>query len=434
MKRRGPSGVLSLLLIAVVLVQGVTPAAWAGGLWLYERATPEVGTANAGVAARAEDASIAASNPAGMSRLEKPELMLGLEPIIGDVKFQPGPGTANINPRGPDGDGGVVTPAASLFYVHPLGKDWRIGFSMGSYMGLGVKYEDDWVGRYYVQESALLTANVAPTLSYRVTDWLSIGAGPVFQYAYLSNKVALNNKTVADPAAPDGRLEYKDGSFGIGGGAGILVQPWKGTRFGLTYMSPIQHEFTDTPKFSNAISPINQVMAATTGETKIKMTIPQAVMFSVYSQVNDTWTVMGNVGWQNWTQFGYTGVSVTSTATSATVSTTTNADYDDTFHIAVGVHYRFHPQWRATAGFAYDSSPAGEADRTVALPLDRQFRYSAGLIYEPNNRFTIGLAYTFIDGGSAGVNQTRGPLAGTVQGDFSANYYHVVALYAGVRF
>ncbi len=115
MKQHGRGDVLSAFVAVAVLVQGSAPPAWAGGLWLYERATPEVGTANAGVAARAEDASIAASNPAGMSRLEKPEIMLGLEPIIGDVKFQPGPGIAGINPRGPDGSGGVVTPAASLF-------------------------------------------------------------------------------------------------------------------------------------------------------------------------------------------------------------------------------------------------------------------------------------------------------------------------------
>jgi len=127
-------------------------------------------------------------------------------------------------------------------------------------------------------------------------------------------------------------------------------------------------------------------------------------------------------------------VHITSTVTDATVSTTANADYDDTFRIAVGVRYRFYPQWSATAGFAYDSSPAGAADRTVALPLDRQFRYSAGLIYEPSIRFTVGLAYTFIDGGSASVDQSRGPLAGTVQGDSSANYYNAVALYVVARF
>ena len=167
---------------------------------------------------------------------------------------------------------------------------------------------------------------------------------------------------------------------------------------------------------------------------KLKMTIPQAVMFSVYSRVSENWALMGNLGWQNWTKFGYTGVSITSDATGATVSTTANAQYDDTFHVAVGAHYRFHPKRRVTAGVAYDSSRAGDADRTVSLPLDRNFRYSAGLIYDVTQRITMGLAYTFIDAGSASVNQTRGPLSGTIQGDYSSNYIHVVALNFAMRF
>jgi long-chain fatty acid transport protein len=79
---------------------------------MYERGTPEVGTANAGVAARAEDASIAASNPAGMSRLDNAEILVGIQPIIIDMQFQPGPGTTTT---GPTGDGGVVLPAAGLY-------------------------------------------------------------------------------------------------------------------------------------------------------------------------------------------------------------------------------------------------------------------------------------------------------------------------------
>ena len=426
MKRRRLVRVLSILLAVAVLGHGFAPAAWAGGLWMYERGTPEVGTANAGVAARAEDASIAASNPAGMSRLDRMEIMGTLQPVITDMKFQPGPGTTTT---GVAGDGGVFLPTGGLFYVQPLGKDWRVGLSVGSYMGLGAKYEDNWVGRYYVQESALITLGVMPSVSYRVNDWLSIGAGLMLQYAAMKTKLALNNTTFGS----DGQLEYKGDSFGVGGGAGILIEPWKGTRFGLGYMSPIKQEFEDTPEFSNAVSPINRTLAATTGQLKLKITVPQSVMFSVYSQVADNWALMGNLGWQNWTQFGYTGISVTSNNTGSTISTTANAEYDDTFHIAVGAHYRFHPQWRVTAGFAYDTSPVGDANRTVALPMDRQLRYSAGLIYELSERVTAGLAYTFIDAGSASVNQTRG-LAGTVQGDYSPNYINVIALNLAMRF
>lgn len=422
----GPRRLMSCLLVAAVLLQLSTPVAWAGGLWMYERGTPEVGTANAGVAARAQDASIAASNPAGMTRLDKAEVMATIQPVITDVQFQPGPGTTTT---GPDGDGSVVLPTAGLFYVQPLGKDWRFGLSFGSYVGLGVKYEDDWVGRFFVQESALVTLDVMPSVSYRVTDWLSIGAGLVLQYAYLKNKVAINNTIFGS----DGQMEFKDSSFGVGGGAGVLVEPWKGTRLGLTYMSPVEQEFKDTPKFSNLLGPLNSTLPARVGEVKVKMTIPQAVMFSAFHEITLKWAVMGNLGWQNWTKFGYTGLSV-SNNTGATVSTTTNAQYDDTFHVAVGTHYRFHPKWRVTAGFAYDSSPAGDADRTVAMPLDRAFRYSAGLIYELTERITMGLAYTFIDAGDASVNQTRGPLSGTVQGDYSSNYIHAIALSFAMRF
>ena len=394
---------------------------------MYERGTPEVGTANAGVAARAQDASIAASNPAGMAVLETPEIMGTIQPVITDLEFQPGAGTTTT---GPDGDGGVVLPAGGLFYVQPLGKDWRFGLSLGTYMGLGAKYEDDWVGRYYVQESALITLDLMPSLSYRVTDWLSIGAGLMLQYAYLKNTLALNNTVFGG----DGQMEYQGDSFGVGGGAGILVEPWKGTRVGLAYMSPVQQEFKDTPEFSNAVSPVNRTLAAGTGEVTLKMTVPQAVMFSVYSELSENWAVMGNLGWQNWTKFGYTGIGITSAATGATVTTTANSEFDDTFHVAVGAHYRFHPKWRATAGFAYDSSPVGDGDRTVSLPLDRAFRYSAGLICDVTQRITMGLAYTFIDAGSTSVNQTRGPLAGTVQGDYSSNYIHVIGLSAAMRF
>ena len=43
--------------------------AWAGGAWLYEVGSPDLGTAGAGRAALAADASTAFGNPAGMTRL-----------------------------------------------------------------------------------------------------------------------------------------------------------------------------------------------------------------------------------------------------------------------------------------------------------------------------------------------------------------------------
>ena len=37
------------------------------------------------------------------------------------------------------------------------------------------EYNDNWVGRYYVQKSTLVGVSIMPSVSYKATDWLSFG-------------------------------------------------------------------------------------------------------------------------------------------------------------------------------------------------------------------------------------------------------------------
>ncbi len=153
------------------------PGAYAGGISLYEIATPDVGLASAGYAARADDASTVFKNPAGMSRLDGSQLQTGLQALYGSVTFSPDGNTAPL--LGTDDGGNAVgwMPGASLFVVAPLGEKWRVGLGTLSYFGLAEDYNDNWVGRYYVQKSALVGMTLMPSVSYQATDWLSIGAG-----------------------------------------------------------------------------------------------------------------------------------------------------------------------------------------------------------------------------------------------------------------
>jgi long-chain fatty acid transport protein len=60
--------------LGIVLILLSSPAG-AGGLWLYEMGTPDLGTASAGRAAMALDASTAFGNPAGMTKLERSQFL-----------------------------------------------------------------------------------------------------------------------------------------------------------------------------------------------------------------------------------------------------------------------------------------------------------------------------------------------------------------------
>lgn len=81
--------------------------ALAGGAGLYEIATPDLGLAAAGYAARAQDASTLLTNPAGMTRLRRSELMAGAQVLYGDVKFSPNSQTSSFLGDGVIGSKGL---------------------------------------------------------------------------------------------------------------------------------------------------------------------------------------------------------------------------------------------------------------------------------------------------------------------------------------
>ena len=204
-----------------------------GGIQLYEIATPDVGLASAGYAARAEDASTLFKNPAGMSRLEGAQFQGGLQALYGSVSFSP---DANTSPRLGTGQWRQCHRlAAGGQHVRrvPLSEKLRVGLGTLSYFGLAEDYDDNWVGRYYVQKSTLLGMSLMPSASYQATDWLSIGAGLNAMYGYLDTEIAVNNVI-----GPDGQMALKDETWGFGANAGVLIKAERETRFGVTYLSP----------------------------------------------------------------------------------------------------------------------------------------------------------------------------------------------------
>jgi long-subunit fatty acid transport protein len=47
------------------------------------------------------------------------------------------------------GNAGNFAPSGTLNYVHSLSPDLKLGLGIGSYMGAGLDYGDNWSGRYY---------------------------------------------------------------------------------------------------------------------------------------------------------------------------------------------------------------------------------------------------------------------------------------------
>ena len=417
-------GVRVLLSSLSFLLGGMLPmhqTAQAGGIFLSEIATPDVGLAGAGWAARAQDASTLFKNPAGMTLLEGNQFQGGAQLLYGNIGF-----TSNGKSTPSGGGGGNpidVFPAASGFYVHPLGQDWKVGFGMFSNFGLGLKYTGEWVGRYYVKDALLAGLSFMPAASYRVNDYLSIGGGVNVMLGVLKQTVAVNNLFSGN----DGELQVKDQDVGVGGNVGVMFMPTRGTRFGITYQSPIELNFSDKPKFSN-LGPIGGTLqnnGLLQNKLNLGVTVPQSIMFSAYHDLTSQWAIMGNFGWQDWSRFGKVDVSINSPNPRSLI---TDLNYQDTWHVAFGTQYRMNPAWVLSTGFAYDSSMVKDKDRSLALPVGETYKFGFGAQWQASSSINLGFSYELTWIGDLPVDQNRGPLAGRVAGDFKNTTLNFFAL------
>src|SRR5512144_107021 len=195
---RGKGSVAALL---GLLGSGLAGPAWAGGLFLYEMATPDVGTASAGRAAAADNAATAFGNPAGMTRLDQTQMLVGIQPAYGISHFDKGNDTTVSGGNGGNALGFI--PGMGGYFVYSATPDLKFGLSLGSNFGLSARYQNNWSGRYYSLQSELITLGAFPVAAYRINRWLSVGAGAQIIYGKLNAKSSINTLL----AGGDGSIE-----------------------------------------------------------------------------------------------------------------------------------------------------------------------------------------------------------------------------------
>ena len=220
----------------------INTTALAGGLYINEFGTPSMGVAGAGTNAVARDASTSFHNPAGMTRIKGKEFMGTGGFIYSTVKFDPDADTPIAGGNG--GDAGGPAPVLGGFYVHSLNDRWKLGASLVSISGALLDYDDDWAGRYLNTDVTLLTLTFYPSVAYRVNNWLSLGGGPQIMYADLELKAK------APPPIGNGEVKIDGDDVAFGFGLGALIELSERTRFGISYQSEIEPEFSGDVKFS----------------------------------------------------------------------------------------------------------------------------------------------------------------------------------------
>ncbi|HDX8821531.1 outer membrane protein transport protein [Klebsiella michiganensis] len=353
----------------------------ASALYFYEVGTEDAALAGAGQAARAQDASTLLTNPAGMTRLPDHMLTGGVQAMGGDISYQ-----LDNESSGRQSPGNVMNlfPNASMFYTQRLNDSVSAGLGLYGNYGLGIDF-GEWAGDRLIKKSTMVAMTLSPGIAWKLSDNVSVGAAVGLNYGYLS---LTRNVDRHDE-------RQNDHDWAMNHRLGILMDLTDQTRAGITWTSKTDYHFSIDGKarFPNLPNVEYDLPVAA------QVRAPQQVMLSVVHDVNKYWSVMGDLGWQDWSQFGSPEITINGQAGNR------NNRLKDTWHTALGVQFRPEDRWRLNAGIAFDSTPyKTQSDVALTLPTGDEWRFATGAQYQMTSASNIGFAVEYLHMQSSQVN------------------------------
>jgi long-subunit fatty acid transport protein len=235
------AGVLGAALMCALA--GLAPLAHAGGFSVREQSTTFLGSAFAGSAAGGDISSMywnpaAAAAVPGCSTSSSYTLIIGRsdETAQGGLFATGTPVAPGLSPTSTDVGSDVLVPASYL--ACQLTDKLFAGLALNSPFGFLTKPEDsNWAGSPFAITSKAFSANVNPTLAYRLTPTLTVGAGVQVEYFRLRLRHGAFTSPLLGTLA--GSREYEAEDVGVGGTAGVIWQPLPGSSLGVGYRSAV---------------------------------------------------------------------------------------------------------------------------------------------------------------------------------------------------
>ncbi|HBS62966.1 MULTISPECIES: outer membrane protein transport protein [Stenotrophomonas] len=401
----------STLARVTALAVGIAGALAAGhvnaaAFQLKENSAKGLGRSFAGSGSAAGDASIMAVNPAGMRQLEGMQVQGDLSAISFSAKFH-GTGrkpTGQAQTGGDGGDAGMIAPVPAAYFHMPIGEKAHFGVSLTAPFGFKTEYDNGWVGRYSGLKTDLKAIDLGFAASYDVNPYVSFGASVFVEHLTieLSNNIdfgtALAQSRVPGftPGSADGKLTVEGDNNAVGWTVGGLFSPDENTHIGISYRSKVEHKITggdatfvvppNVATVLNAVQPGRFV--STSG--KATVTLPASATLSVTHNVNDKWTVMGDVTRTAWsTAFD----QVTIDYASAQPDSVLEFGYRDTTFVSLGTDYKLSDTVTLRGGIALDQTPTTNAHRDVRVPDTSRKWLSLGVGWTPSENVEYNFGY-----------------------------------------
>ena len=424
-----------------------SPIALGAGFALFEQNASGLGNAYVGGAAVAEDASTIYFNPAGMTRIKGRQVVGALSLISPSVRFSddgtstvPGIGIPGVPPlqnqgggNGGNAGGLAAVPAGYLSWELQPDRLW-LGVGFGSPFGLSTEWDEGWIGRFHAIESSVEALTINPSIAWKLSETVSLGAGVSIQQmkATLSNAVpystlAFGSGFAAGGAAggaaalaavggpgKEGVATVDGDSWAFGWNLGGTFQVTPATRLGVAYRSTISHELEGDVSFAGRPAALGSALPD--GPVKADVKLPDTFSLALVHDLDSRWQLLADYTWTGWSSIPELAIQ----RSNGTTVSSSKLAFEDAWRVGLAANYRYDEQWTLRFGVAYDKTPVQDADRTPRLPDESRIWTAVGAQWRMDRQtaFDFGLIYLWIDDASSNLTTASG---GTLRGTYEAS-------------
>ncbi|WP_035562682.1 OmpP1/FadL family transporter [Hymenobacter sp. IS2118] len=379
--------VKTLLLAGGAILVGASSAN-AGGFQVYLPSQQSIGMGGVGVGLSMEQAA-QFMNPGAMAMLRQNGVQVGVSATFARLAFRPIAGGEQRQLENT-----TVTPFNLYASFGPKEGKFRAGISVYTPYGSTLKYEDGWEGRFALSEITLRAIYVQPTVSYALTDQLSVGAGLM-----ILTTGSVNLQRVVPLPSAEGKIEL-DGKTktGFGVNAGIFFKPSDKLSVGLSYRSKIDAKVRGGDVTVSGITPALQ--GRFVGD-KFDATLPLPATFNVGLGImpTDKLTIGLDVNFTQWSEYRSLRFDFKKDGAPAQVGAGTFSEskrsYEDALTFRVGGQYKVNDKLALRLGGAYDMTPVKDGYVTPETPDNNRIIATAGVGYNITENFGVDASFMF---------------------------------------
>jgi long-chain fatty acid transport protein len=408
----------AVVIVLLLIFAAVNPSANAQGVFL--RAAGAVNESVAGVAtAMPIDGSGALYwNPATISALKKSEISLGMGIILPESKVSSSiPAIAGTAGSTESEAGATPVPGMSFIWrrcpkspvTYGLGMS-AVGGAASLYPSTGSVVNPILGGRS--KSATVIIMQITPTVSYQVTEKLSVGVAPVIDLASL----AINPMQLGQPVGADDEIHNYGTRYAWGGGfqIGTYYDFKNHFKTGFMFKSPVWAEnisFEGTKVTGAPPAPVSG---------SFDLNLPMILSAGVsYDGIKDT--IIGldvrYFDYANTTGFkdGVVGGKVM------------GLDWDSIFAVAIGVEHKLNGKWKVRTGYCWNENPIPSRSSylNVAAPMMIQHLVSVGATYAIVKDLEFSFAYTHaFKAAVSGQFHVEPNIVGNVTNEVSADTFN----------